>query len=241
VGTADRGASGIGPPPTAIVGWLAPDAASPATPVAGFVTAGIGSRLVAWVLDGIIVTILGIVIAIGLFLVTGLTIEADPVVVSLLIGVVVVTLEFIYLVGFWTGPRRATPAMRLLSLEVVDAASGSALALRAAAIRWLALGYPLGVITAIPGIGELATWLLAGWSLALLMSTAMNARSQGIHDRLAGSVVLRRAGATDGAAAIGCVLAALVIAGLFVVLPILALIAGGAQIEQILSEIGESI
>ncbi len=234
-------AASTAPAAGAVAGWNAPDAGMPAAPVEGFVIAGIGSRLVAWLLDGLIVGAIGVVIGTLLIVVSGLTTAGDAVLVSTGLSVVILAIDFVYLVGFWTGPRRATPGMRLLALEIVDATSGAALSVRAAVIRWLAFGVPLSLLAALPVIGEISSWVLVGWSVFLLMTTAMSPMNQGMHDRWAGSAVMRRAGASTNGAAIGCLVIAIVGVLVFIVLPIAFLIAAGPELEEILREIGESI
>src|SRR5688572_6754506 len=211
----------------AVAGWTAPDAGLPAAPVEGFVIAGIGSRLVAWLLDGLIVGLIAVLVGTLLIVVSGLTTAGDAILVSTALSVVILAIDFVYLVGFWTGPRRATPGMRLLALEIVDATSGAALTVRAAVIRWLAFGAFLSLLAALPVIGEISSWVLIGWSVFLLMTTAMSPVNQGIHDRWAGSAVMRRGGASTNGAAIGCLVIAIVVILLFIVLPIALLIAAG--------------
>ena len=182
---------------------------------------------------------IGVVIGTLLIVVSGLTTAGDAVLVSTGLSVVILAIDFVYLVGFWTGPRRATPGMRLLALEIVDATSGAALSVRAAVIRWLAFGVPLSLLAALPVIGEISSWVLVGWSVFLLMTTAMSPMNQGMHDRWAGSAVMRRAGASTNGAAIGCLVIAIVGVLVFIVLPIAFLIAAGPELEEILREIGE--
>jgi phosphohistidine swiveling domain-containing protein len=67
-----------------------------------------------------------------------------------------------------------------------------------------------------------------------------NPLRQGIHDQAAGSLVVQRAGVTSNAAVVGCLL----VVALFILLPIIsiiALIALGSQVEDILREVGQSI
>ncbi len=81
-------------------------------------------------------------------------------------------------VAFWI-TRGATPGKLLLNLRIVDAGSGLPPTAAQCVGRYFAY-----VISLLPfGLGLL--WI------------AFDARKQGWHDRLANTVVLRRAGATD--------------------------------------------
>lgn len=75
-------------------------------------------------------------------------------------------------VAFWRY-LGATPGMLLLGCQVVGAKSGRRLTLVASALRWLALWAGLACM----GIGVL--WIFR------------DARNQGLHDKLAGSLVVR--------------------------------------------------
>jgi len=116
---------------------------------------------------------------------------------------------------------RGLPGQRALSLEVADAATGKNLSLMRALSRSLVgIGLP-GVLVAVSAVALMSlasspswtglvnqepnadasrlvnicdiSWLLtAGWLLILLVTTVSNARRQGLHDRAAKSVVVKR-------------------------------------------------
>jgi uncharacterized RDD family membrane protein YckC len=106
---------------------------------------------------------------------------------------------------------RATPGQMLFGLFVVRRGRGSLLSRGAATVRWLALYAPVALMVSynslIQGVTTLfrdvdpvlvaATALLLplAWYLVLALSTLAEARrGRGLHDRLSGSVVVRRAG-----------------------------------------------
>jgi uncharacterized RDD family membrane protein YckC len=99
----------------------------------------------------------------------------------------------LYAIPLWRR-MRATLGHRLMDLRVVDAETSQALSWRQAAIRWLLLfGW------AFPGMGSsisAATWLFTvpflAWFVVLIVSTWRDARGQGIHDRVARSLVSKR-------------------------------------------------
>ena len=76
------------------------------------------------------------------------------------------------------------------------------------------------------------------WLIVLLATTSSHPLKQGVHDRAANSIVVQPLGTSSKAAVVGCFLLVVLV---FVVLPIIALVAFGEQFEQILSEVGQSI
>jgi len=108
---------------------------------------------------------------------------------------------------------RATPGQQLLGLFVVERGSGLRLRRRAAFVRWLLLYAPLAALLGYTQlidvlfrsrlleasdpllVASLAFFLPVAWYLVLGLSVlAERRRGRGLHDRLAGSVVVRRAG-----------------------------------------------
>jgi uncharacterized RDD family membrane protein YckC len=195
---------------------------------------------VAWFID---VLLLGMVLIVGLIVVAAAapSVVEDATTVNLLSAILVTGLTFLYFVGLWTSSGGATVGMRLLALRIVRATDGGTLDIVPAIIRWVAFGYVFTVLTVLPGVSVVSNWLLTGWTIVLLLTTAMSAVNQGIHDRWAGSAVVRRADARTSPALVGCLAIALVLLVLVILLPILALIAVAPQLEEILSEVGQSI
>lgn len=229
--------------PPAVVGWTVPTDSRQASPVAGYVVAGTGSRLVGYLVDAVLLAIVNVIV---------ITI-ADPraldpqaplarsVSLPVLLGqAVVMGIEFAYFVGFWTSRGCATIGMRLVRIRVIDARGDRPLKLVPAAARWLLLSGAIGLIGLLPvapGISGLAALI---WLIVLLVSVMSNPLRQGIHDQAAGSLVVQRAGVSSNAAVIGCLL----LVAFFILLPIIsiiALIALGGPMEDVLREIGRSI
>jgi hypothetical protein len=75
----------------------------------------------------------------------------------------------------------------------------------------------------------------------VFLTTVTNERRQGLHDRFAGSLVIRSATSGDSATAVGCLVLALLVIGFVIVLTAAALVALGPQLEELMSRIGESI
>ena len=161
------------------------------------------SRLVAYLIDGVLVGIAIFIVAFALSRLLGPTqiASADglrPVVDQgrALVNVVVATaLSGVYFVGCWLG-LRGTVGQRLLGMVVVRESDGERLRPGQALTRWFLLGAWWGVLGALLLSVSLATWFIAFaivvWDLVLLWTTARDGRKRGLHDRVAGSVVHRR-------------------------------------------------
>ena len=240
-GTSPADAAAAGAASGAVAGWEAPDAAMPPSGVAGYKVAGVGSRLVAWFLDNMLVAFLAVVVSAIVFAIVGGALLDDPFASSAMSAIIFTGIEFLYFVGFWTGGSGATPGMRLLKLRLVAAAGGGSLDIGPAVIRWLAFGAPIIILSFIPATSTIASYALLIWFVALLVTTGMSPTRQGLHDRWAGSSVVQPFDVTANTALVGCLVLALIVIGLFILLPIVGLIFLGGQIEEILSSVGQSI
>jgi uncharacterized RDD family membrane protein YckC len=215
-----------------------PDAGLPPAPVAGYVLAGVGARLVGIFLDWLLIGVLTLVIWLLIALVAGGSFVEDPVATGALVSVVFTGLGFLYFVGYWTSGRRATPGMRALDLAVVTPVDGHRISVTSAVIRWFLLTVPianLGLL--LPRASEAMSSLTLLWWVALLVTVAINPARQGLHDRWSSTLVIRRATASSAGVAIGCVL----LIGLLVVAGLISLIFLAAQVETILSAAGRPI
>lgn len=206
----------------AATGWVPPGAGMPASPVEGYHVAGVGTRVVAWFLDVSVLTIVTLVIVVVALIVLGQAFSQNEFAVSALTAILTVGLSFLYFVGPWTGGSGATLGMRSVGVRVVSAAGGT-LEIGPAILRWVALGWPAAFVALIPVVGSVASWALTGWTIVLLLTTAMSDTKQGLHDRFAGSAVLRRNGAGSGWAVVGCLLILGALVLLAFLLPLLLL------------------
>jgi uncharacterized RDD family membrane protein YckC len=218
---------GAPPPlPAAVAGggWQTPSAAAPVEQQAGYVIAGVGARFVAWLIDGLLSSIVPITLAAVLVDWNGLLqsifdqVQFDaagrpistgmvtfPVTLDLiLITLISVAVQFLYFVGFWTSRWRATPGMIGLKMRVVDANTGGELSLMQASKRWVAMGWPLGLLILVPVLQNAASLAQFGLNVFLFFSTVTNDRRQGWHDKFASSLVIRSVTSGDGATFIGC-------------------------------------
>ena len=87
----------------------------------------------------------------------------------------------------------ASPAQLALRIRVRGAADGEMLPVGRALVRWVLLFPPFATISALgAGVPLLARFVWGSalaWYVVLLLSTARNASNQGLHDRIAGTVV----------------------------------------------------
>jgi uncharacterized RDD family membrane protein YckC len=255
--TPDPAVGQVPPPDAPLVGWAAPSPAVVAPGREGFVIAGMGARLVAYLLDGIIVSIVPTILMIlvtdygslfqqiidasrtGVATRTNIVMEVTPQLI--LVTLITIAIQYIYFVGFWTSNGRATPGMRGLRMQVVDAATGGTLSLSAATKRFLVLGSPLALLTLVPAlqsVGGLAQFAL---SLFLFFTAITNDRRQGLHDKWANSLVIRSVTSGDGATVVGCLLLVVIVVGFTIIVTAVVLGALGPQLEELMLEIGNSI
>ena len=168
---------------------------------AGLLLADVPNRIMALVLDIIILSVIGFGLA---WLFGGLVNEPGSldsagrsldVVAFLVVLALQAAISLAYFVGFWTRSG-ATPGMRLLGLRVGDESDGRPLGARPAVLRWLILGLPalLASLTIyVPdAIGVILGALGAVWLLLLLYSMAQRPTKQGAQDRIAHSIVVRK-------------------------------------------------
>jgi hypothetical protein len=126
---------------------------------------------------------------------------------ALVLGSLALSATVIY---FWR-VFRATPGQMLFGLFVIRRGSGTMLSRGAATVRWLLLYAPLALILSYSALIDVISTvdraidpviIAAGallvplaWYLILALSTLVEGkRGRGLHDRIAGSVVVRRAG-----------------------------------------------
>jgi uncharacterized RDD family membrane protein YckC len=185
------------------IGW------APAVPVRQEIAPGLAlsntfPRVVAWIVDGFLLTILYLVVgeilvAVGLsrpvaqppFDTTGEIDYSTYLVFDPVAAVVNVVVSAVYFIASWSGGRRATLGQRLLKIQVGNAFDGRALSLEQAIRRWIGLGEPISLLGVLPGFVGFGGFLWFAWALVLLITTATSATRQGLHDRLANSAVVR--------------------------------------------------
>jgi uncharacterized RDD family membrane protein YckC len=228
------------PVPPPVAQWAPPPGAySSSVPGApGLAYGRTLDRVIAFWLDSIIV-------GIPAFIVTAVLVDGGgsgslniPVGPAILAGVISAGIHLIYFVAFWTGTGRATPAMRLMKLQMGDATTGGVPTVQQGLLRWLGLGGVFRLLGILPAASALASGLEGLWILLLLITTALSPTKQGLHDRMAGTALVQPTNApTPAKACLFIVLALLLIW----VVGIVALIFLGGQVSRILSNVGGSI
>jgi hypothetical protein len=174
----------------------------PPGPVAGTTIADFTTRLIAFVIDGVILGVINQIVwfIVFRFLPYGVDILVD--------AIIILGLSAGYFFYFWAS-RKQTPGMIFMKLQVVQDGSGAALTQSQAIRRWAYLGLPLALSTLLSvsfgflgfglGLGALAflftiaplvALVAIGWEIYLAYRTSQDARKQGPHDKAVNSVVV---------------------------------------------------
>jgi uncharacterized RDD family membrane protein YckC len=205
----------------------------------GVFFAGMWPRFAAWFLDGLLLAIVGGIIG-GLLGATTFNATRGTTVGSPIAAIVGVVLSALYFIGSWRSGGRATPGQRLLGIQVGNAFDGQTLTPRQAAIRWAALGYPLGLLSVSAATASIAGLLSFLVTIVLFVTTLGSPTRQGWHDQVANSAVVGRPGRSASTGlAIG------IVVGLFLLLVVVGVVVGlallGSQLSDILSQVGKSV
>jgi RDD family protein len=185
----------------------APGEGSPAQPsTVDIVFADVPSRLVAYAVDALILTIVVFVGALVVSALIGPTVRfgdagdalRGEVAVdrsrAIVDGVISTALGSIYFIGSWI-VLGGSPGLRLLGMRLRRETDGGRIGFRAAFVRWLLLGGPFGLATLLAlGVPVLRLSMgaaVAAWYLILLVTTARSASKQGLHDHYAHTVVTK--------------------------------------------------
>ncbi|MFL5686495.1 MAG: RDD family protein [Chloroflexota bacterium] len=176
-----------------------PAASAPAT---GLVYADVPNRIIAYILDAILVGlftfVVGVILAgIGL---TAMTVNPDLSVsvnygAAFVQGVLGLLISAGYFIYTWTR-MRATLGMRALGMQVGNAGDGATMTTGQGVRRYVALSAPAilaQVFTGIPLVGVVVG--LAGfiWYIWLIYTTAQSPTKQGWHDTFANTQVVKAA------------------------------------------------
>jgi uncharacterized RDD family membrane protein YckC len=180
-------------------GWRPPEVA--VGPAAGIAYADLTTRIIAYIVDVVILVIVGIVVNLVLLTTFIAAIVTTGSTLFLLLSVVVlvfdVLLAGVYFIYTWTN-MKASPGQRILGVMTVSEADGSALTFNAALARFVIMfapGYVASLASyVVPGIlGVLLSFAGLAWTLFLVYTTANDVKRQGFHDHYAHSVVIKPA------------------------------------------------
>lgn len=191
---ANRGASGAG----GLTSRLTSTARLPGP--AGLVYADLPNRIIALIIDVIVLSVTGFVLA---WLFGGLVSEPGAldsaggeldITAFLIVLVLQLAVSFAYFGGSWTLVG-FTAGMWLLGLRIGDEIDGERIGWPRSLVRWLLLGIPAllsSLAVYVPSFLGVILWALGVVWLALLLYTiAQSPTKQGLHDRYARTILVR--------------------------------------------------
>ena len=203
------------PPPSAPPpgdAWASAQAPAQVPGHAGLFFADVPNRVIALIIDVIVVAIVSFILSAIVYSVLGwpttvktvpdtsqilgVRFETTTNYVALFAGTILgVLISAAYYLYTWT-KLRGTLGQKALGMQVGNAFDGVTLTMEQAIKRWLALGGVFALaqfLNPLPLLGLLIG--LAGfvWFIALLYTTATSPTKQGLHDKYANSVVVKAA------------------------------------------------
>jgi uncharacterized RDD family membrane protein YckC len=167
----------------------------------GLALANVPDRAIAYIIDAIILGIVGFIVSTvtlsvlgdnfgGIF---GFAIRVHNLVSSLATALIMLAVSAAYFIGTWTRMNGATVGQRVLKLTVRDATTGGPITQQQAITRWLFVAAPFAVsFLYVWGIIGWIVWLAAlAYEIYLLVTTAQSPTRQGFHDVQAKTVVAK--------------------------------------------------
>lgn len=190
-------------PPVAPSQWAPPPPAPDPLLPGGLVVAGMGRRIGAYIVDEIILTVVGFAFlsvlgSMGIWY-SKVPANGDALSATYNYPVVVAYMAFglavsaAYWVFSWSA-MRASLGMRMVGLQIGDATTGNNLTTAQAVRRWIALGAPFAlaqIVQPITVVYYAISIVELIWIVALLVSTVNHPLRRGIHDRYAGSLIVQ--------------------------------------------------
>jgi uncharacterized RDD family membrane protein YckC len=185
---------------------------APVAGPAGLFYADVPNRIIAYIIDAIIVGIVGLILGAILFAILGPTqtvrVVQDPnaflgfrtdtstnFVSYIAFAILGLALSAGYFIYMWTA-MRGTLGMKMLGMQVGNQTDGATITMDQAIRRWLALGGIFSLaqtLNGFPLIGILIILASIIWTIALLVTTAQSPTKQGLHDQFAGTMVVKAA------------------------------------------------
>ncbi len=174
---------------------------APVAGPAGLFYADLPNRIIAYIIDVILLAIVGVIIGAitGSFLpvvqfdlVNGFHYNYLAAIINAVISGVISAAYFIYT---WTA-MRGTVGMKVLGMQIGSEKDGSTLTMDQAIRRWLAVGGWITIAQALnplPLLGILIGLVSLGYVIYLLYTTAQSPTKQGFHDHFVGSMVVKAA------------------------------------------------
>ena len=188
------------PPPPPPPSWTASlTSTAPIPGPAGYVYGDVPNRSIAYIIDFIVLFIIGIVISAITLAIFGDkvgNVQSVSTLSQLTYQILWYALIAAYFWYTWT-KMRATVGMRLLGMQIGHEADGRTIDNNQAMIRIVAMfgpGFVAGVVSAfalsLAGVVQLVAFI---WFLALLYTTAKSPTHQGLHDQYAHTMVVKAA------------------------------------------------
>jgi uncharacterized RDD family membrane protein YckC len=174
---------------------------APVAGPAGLFYADLPNRIIAYVIDIILLAIAGAIVAAitGSFMpvysfdvVNGFHYNYLAAIINAVIGGAISAGYFIYM---WTA-MRGTVGMKVLGMQIGSEKDGATLTMDQAIRRWLAVGGWITIAQALnplPLLGILIGLVSLGYVIYLLYTTAQSPTKQGFHDKFVGSMVVKAA------------------------------------------------
>ena len=172
----------------------------------GVALANMTDRIIAYIIDAIIIGLIGFVInaILGSILVEtrtefvfGIPVTVrGPSMIANILGVLIsLAISAAYFIYMWTRMGGQTVGMRVFKVGVRDAATGGPISQSQAINRWALIGLPgaLSLAYVIPLIGFLVSIGVLVYYIFLLVTTAQSPTRQGFHDTFAKTVVAKLA------------------------------------------------
>ena len=195
---AQRGSGGSSP------AWAQSLTSTSAVPgPAGFYFADVPNRIIAYIIDLIVLAVAGMIISLvigGIFggLTTPQSLDSAGGDLNmgafLVVAIAQLAISFAYFGYCWVA-LRATAGMKMLGLQIGDESDGHSITWNQALIRWLILGIPsiLGTFAVfVPSVlGMVLTIIGVIWLLVLLYTIAQSPTKQGLHDRYARTILVK--------------------------------------------------
>lgn len=167
-------------------------APAPSATTSGLVYADVPNRVIAFIIDGIVIFVFMVIIG---TILAAIGLATGSFATSIVLAIVSLLVGAGYFIYTWTS-MRATVGMRVLGMQVGNAGDGKTLTQNQAIRRYLALAGPSIVANALSGIsviGALLSLLSLLWVVYLLYTTAKSPTKQGWHDVFANTQVVKAA------------------------------------------------
>lgn len=257
---AEPGTPGIPPAVPPGGGWEVPTATAAMPQQQGYVIAGVGARIVAWLIDVLLAGLVPAALALVVIDWTGIVRDAIqqaqldpsgritgatyqiPITIDYILATLIgLGIQFLYFVGFWTSRWQSTPGMMGLKMRVVDASTGGTLSMVQATKRWIALGWPLAVLALVPALQAVQGLLQFGLTVFLFFTTVTNDRKQGLHDKWANSLVIRSVTSGNGATFAGCLVWGVLVILVSVIAFVLFFAAAWPELQQYIQEANPNV